>query len=68
MTPPLPRARLERSHRKPGGRRARAKRGYIAVRVPVRPDPFAATSPNPFGGPPATATTYNPGRNNSASH
>jgi hypothetical protein len=63
VAPPLPRARTDEENRKTGVRRVRMKRSLFAARArQLQPSPFA-TQPNPFGGPPATATTHNPGRN-----
>jgi hypothetical protein len=63
VVPPLPRARTDEENRKIGVRRGRTKRSLFAARThQLQPSPFA-TQPNPFGGPPATATTHNPGRN-----
>ncbi len=59
VVPPLPRARVEEEHRKTTPRRKRAH----AARVRS-----SQLQPDPFGGPPATATTENPGRTNGVSH
>jgi hypothetical protein len=61
VVPPLPRVRTGEETRKATGRRLR-KRVSISPAPQVQPNPFR-TEPNPFGGPPAMATTHNAGRN-----